>query len=117
MAVRIGDASFSQDGRSSTGQVILERTVCIFWRRDDVSVRAKYFLLGLSWDATGQTVASFPEGEVIAFSTTASILAELWRRQRLAQGPTMDNNSSTSTIIVDTDDDSDDDVKDTVQND
>ena len=108
MATLIGDAVFSKGAHSSTGQVILERTACIFWRRDDVSVRVKYFLLELSRDATGQTVASFPEGETVVISTTASILAELWRRQRLAQVPIQDHHSSTSTILVDSDDDDDD---------
>ena len=116
MAKQIGDALFYQGGCFSTGQVILEKSVCIFWQRDNVSVRAKYFLIGLMRDYTGEMVASFPDGEIITFSTTPTVLAELWRRQRLAQVSTPDQYSSVSTIVVTSEDEYDDDDDDASNN-
>ena len=100
MKYLIGDARFSHASYSTTGQVILEPSVCIFWQRGAPSIRVPYFLLELSWDDTGRTLARFPDGELI-LTTTDRVYIELWKRQRLAQVHTQDSDSSASTVIID----------------
>ena len=104
MKYLIGDARFSQASYSTTGQVILEPSVCIFWQRGAPSIRVPYFLLELSWDATGRTIARFPDGELI-LTTTDRVYRELWRRQQLTQVHTQDSSSPASTVIIDSEED------------